>query len=59
TVPATRREVNVSIAVPSFATMRTRACGTANVPDAKGIMYGAIRNPDGQQGVYGARVAIS
>lgn len=54
-----RKEAKVTMSIPSFGTMWKRACGSAEVPVDRGLMHGAIRSPVGEQGVFGARVAIS
>lgn len=57
TVSPKQRDVQLSI--PSFRTLWRAACGTAAVPSDSGIMYGAIRSPNLEEGVPNARVAIS
>lgn len=57
TVSSKQRDVQISI--PSFNTLWRAACGTARVPGDSGFMYGAIRNPDHEEGVPNAHVAVS
>ena len=59
TVPDNRREVQMSVAIPSFETLWSGACRIPSTPFDQGILYGAIREPSSQGGVDGARVAVS
>lgn len=49
----------VRLAVPSFSTLWTVACGNGRVPKDSGIVYGTIRDADGGPAVANATVELS